>query len=326
MLRVPFFLWVGLRNFTKGGYERAARSFDPSIKERDLTGKTAMVTGANQGIGLQISLDLASRGSSLYMVCRSEQRGIEAVERVRTETGNSDVHLCLADISNLADIRKLATEYISSGRPLHFLINNAGVMVHENRLSAEGHDINFATNTLGTYALTKALEPVLRRSAPSRVVFVSSGGALTEHLEVNDLEGDQLKGNKDRGQVQYSRDKRRQIALAERLARDWSGAGIGVYSMHPGWVETEGVKSSIPGFYNTFKGKMRTLSQGADTIVWLCAEDSDKLVSGAFYLDRRPQAKHLPLSGTKYSEECVDTLIEKLDSMAETGLKDSLAQ
>lgn len=276
-----------------------------------------MVTGANQGIGYQVSLELARRGLTCYMVCRNEARGQEAVERVRNATGNGNVHLLKCDVSSLEDIKSLADEYIASGRPLHVLVNNAGVMVHEDKNSVDGLELNFATNTLGSYALTRALEPALRRSAPSRVIFVSSGGALTEKLEVDDLEGAKIRGS-DKGTVQYARDKRRQIAVAERLARDWGaqGAGIRCFSMHPGWTETEGVKTSIPGFYSAFKDRLRTLPQGADTIVWLaCLKDATQLEDGGFYLDRQPQAKHLPLAGTKYAEHDVDRLMQKLDGL-----------
>ena len=89
------------------------------------------------------------------------------------------------------------------------------------------------------------------------------------------------------------------------------------------WTETEGVKTSIPSFYNTFKDKLRTLPQGADTITWLCLQDADKIESGGFYLDRQPQAKHLPFSGTKYSVEDAQRLLTVLDKIIAQGHKES---
>jgi len=335
MFRIPFFLYVGLKNFTRSGYEKAAASFDNSITTRDLKGVSAMVTGANQGIGYQASLDLASRGSTLYMVCRSETRGKEAVEKVKEETGNTDVHLRLCDLSSLASIFNLAQDFEASGKPLHLLVNNAGLMVHEGERSVDNYEMNFAVNTLGNYAITRALEPVLKRTCtlastgaiggdsknkPAvRVIFVSSGGALTEHLEIDDLEGTKIAQKKDFGSIQYARDKRRQLALTEQLAREWSNpatadaASIHVFAMHPGWTSTEGVKTSIPEFYDRFKDKLRTLPQGADTILFLCLENIEKLRSGEFYLDRKVQSKHLPLAGTRYSEEDATRLTATLD-------------
>ena len=340
MLRVPFFIYFGLKNFTKGGYEKAAASFDPTITSRDLKGVSAMVTGANQGIGYQASLDLASRGSTLYMVCRSESRGKEAVEKVKEETGNKDVHLRLCDLSSLSSISNMAKDFESTGKPLHVLVNNAGLMVHEGEKSADGYEMNFAVNTLGNYAITRALEPVLKRTAASgaskdsvnpsttgaaaagapsspavRVIFVSSGGALTEHLEIDDLEGTKIAHKKDFGTIQYARDKRRQLAITEQLAREWAPAEVRVFAMHPGWTSTEGVKTSIPDFYSRFKDRLRTLPQGADTILWLCLENIEKLDSGNFYLDRKVQAKHLPLGGTGYSNEEAARLTATLDKL-----------
>ena len=223
----------------------------------------------------------------------------------------------VCDLSSLASIRELAEAW--GAAPLHLLICNAGLMVHEREASAEGYELNFAVNTLGTLALVLALEPALLAAAPAaRVVLVSSGGQYTAPLVVDDLEGKRMR--KFDGTVQYARDKRRQLALGERLAARWAGAGVGVYAMHPGWTETEGVKKSIPGFYNTFKARLRNLAQGCDTTVWLCLEDAAKLQPGAFYLDRAPQPKHLPLAGTQYTEADAARLWDVLVGMLQPAL------
>lgn len=96
-------------------------------------------------------------------------------------------------------------------------------------------------------------------------------------------------------------------------------SGVGVYSMHPGWADTEGVRTSIPGFHSAFQAKLRDAAQGCDTIVWLALEDAAKLQPGAFYLDRQAQTKHLTLGGTKYSKEQAAELYQKVLDMA--GLK-----
>jgi dehydrogenase/reductase SDR family protein 12 len=194
-------------------------------------------------------------------------------------------------------------------------INNAGVLIHDGSKSVDGYEINFATNTLGTYALTCGLEPALKASAPSRVIMVSSGGALTAHLETVDLEGVKIK-SKD-GSDFYARDKRRQIALAEYFDEEWKNDGVHCCSMHPGWVETEGVKSSIPGFYNAFRSKLRNLEQGADTIVWLSVCPDVDIQGGEFYLDRKVTSKHLFMAGTKYSREDLQKLVRNLNRYRE---------
>lgn len=318
-LRSTLFLAKGLREFTRGGYERAAKGFDNAAMERaaPLAGRRCMVTGANQGLGYQTSLELAKRGATLYMVCRNPERGREAVERVRQDSGNPDVHLKICDLASLAAIRALAEEWLAGGQPLDVLVNNAGHMLHERTPSADGYESNFAVNTLASFALTAALEPALHAAAGgARVVFVASGGQYNEPLVTDDLQAERLK--KFDGIKQYSRDKRRQVALAERFSERWAAAGHGsrAYAMHPGWTETEGVKTSIPGFYSAFKNRLRSLQQGCDTTVWLCVEDAAKLQPGAFYLDRQPQPKHLPLAGTKYTAADVDALWRQLEAMA----------
>lgn len=209
-------------------------------------------------------------------------------------------------------IESFAAAFIAQGNPIHALINNAGGIWENNAKSEDGYELNFAVNTLGTYHLTKLLKPALARSAPSRVIFVSSGGMLTSPLVVDNIQNEDMKTID--GVVAYARDKRRQQVLAERLAKDWAPLGITVVSMHPGWVDTDGVRTSIPKFYETFKNSLRDVQQGADTAVWLSLEDTSKIEPGAYYLDRKPQAKHLSWfgGGTKYSEADVDQLMDVL--------------
>jgi dehydrogenase/reductase SDR family member 12 len=293
---------------------------------RSLEGKTAIVTGANQGLGYQTSLELASKGATLFMVCRNPERGAAAVEAIIKQTNNNNVHLKICDVSSLSSIQSLADDLKASKTPIHILVNNAGVMVHDKVISGDGMEVNFATNTLGPLALTRALEDLLvlgsmssannNSNNGSRVIFVSSGGMLTENLVIDDLQCDKM--SKFDGLIQYARDKRRQVAITEALAAEYrqSGKNISVYAMHPGWTETDGVKTSIPGFYSTFKNKLRNLQQGADTIVWLCLEDAEKLKPGELYLDRQVQSKHLSLAwGSRYSDHDRTKLMEKLDAM-----------
>ena len=310
------FLALGLRRFTKGGYERAEKRFVPSDVNVDMKGKHVMITGGNQGLGYAAAKELAKRGCTLFLVCRNASRGQEAVDKIRAESGNYQVFLKVCDVSSISDIQKLAADYQSSGKPLHVLINNAGVMVPADSKSVEGFETNFATNTLGYYAVSRAFEPILRKSTPARVIYVASGGALTEPLEVEDLEGTKIAGQKKFPETQYARDKRRQIALAEALAKEWASSGISVYSMHPGWAATEGVKTSMPEFYSSLQNRLRTIEQGADTVVWLSVrEDTTTLENGGFYLDRAVQSKHLPFALTSYSDEEVSRLMKKLDSL-----------
>ncbi|KAG2424345.1 hypothetical protein HXX76_014554 [Chlamydomonas incerta] len=317
------FMLYGSKHFGKQGFARAKAGWDDSALSRRLDGKVVMVTGANQGLGFVTAQELAARGATTYMVCRNPARGQEAVDRVRAATGNKDVHLQVCDVSSLAAVNGLVREWEAAGRPLHVLVNNAGILVHEYAASADGHESTFATHTLGAFALTWGLGRLLAASAPSLVVFVSSGGMYTSQLEVKHVANQDMTpkstpgggGGKFDGTVAYSRDKRRQVALAERFGELWAGSGVTVVSMHPGWAVTEGVKKSIPGFYNFYKDSFRATEQGADTIVWLALQDPAQLQPGAFYLDRSVQPKHLPLAGTAYDKSAVDALWRALEGM-----------
>ncbi|KAG2495647.1 hypothetical protein HYH03_006247 [Edaphochlamys debaryana] len=329
LLRNFSFMIFGKGNFSRQAFAKLAakdewKQTNDTVMTRDLKGKVALVTGANSGIGLEVCKELAKKGASLYMVCRDKGRGQAAVDRVRTDSGNEDVHLQLCDVSSLASVSALVREWEAAGRPLHLLVNNAGVLLHEYTPSPDGFETSFATHCLGALALTAGLQPLLARgvaaggagagaAGSSRVVWVSSGGMYTQPLCSTDprLTNKDLERKYD-GMAAYSRDKRRQVALAEALARKWTSSGVGVYSMHPGWATTEGVQKSIPGFYNLFKDAFRDAAEGADTILYLALQDSSKLERGAFYLDRTPQPKHLTLAGTSYPPEEADRLLESV--------------
>jgi dehydrogenase/reductase SDR family protein 12 len=319
MIRLPMFMAYGLRKFTHSGYERASKSFVSEDLNVDMKGKHVMITGGNQGIGFSAALALATRGATVHIVCRNPERGQKAVDVIKKETKNTDIHLHVCDVSSLQDINRMATEYKASGKPLHVLVNNAGAMVDYSK-SLDGLEINFATNTLGSFAVTKALEAVLTSSSPARVIFVSSGGSLTESLVVDDLEGEKVKKDSNFGQTQYARDKRRQVVIAEQLADEYASSNIFVCSMHPGWCDTMGVVNSMPSFHERFKSNLRTPAEGADTIVWLAMKDTSALEPGGFYLDRAPQSKHLPLSATGYTKEEASKLMSKLDDLARPAL------
>jgi dehydrogenase/reductase SDR family protein 12 len=280
------------------------------------------------------------------MVCRDRARGEAALAKLRAElappppgttataagagTPGPALTLHVCDVSLQRDVAAFADAYARSGAPLHCLVNNAGCMVHERTATREGVETNFATNTLGAYNLTRLLEPALRRAgAEARVVFVASAGALTERLEVEDVESEGKKTFD--GARAYAKQKRHQMALCERFAEaEESGkksaetSSIGYYCMHPGWSDTEAVRVALPGFYDALRGKLRSPAEGADTVAWLCVAPKSELRSGGFYLDRREVPAHVSASawfGTRYAREDVDALIRVLDEKTEKALR-----
>ncbi|KAL6048675.1 Dehydrogenase/reductase SDR member 12, partial [Balamuthia mandrillaris] len=258
-------LWFshGWRHYTRQGFQQRQKHFNDEEMLEDLSGKVYLVTGANSGLGYATAHHLASKGGRVYLLCRSRERGEEAKQTIVERTGNSDLHVEVVDVSEQSSLASFADRFLASGERCDVLINNAGVMLQEKgEPTGDGLDRTFATNTMGCFLLTKLLMPALEKSAPSRVVMVSSGGALTQKLDVEDLEF--AKSKKWDGTLAYAQTKRAQIYLAELFAQKYKGNGVYFYSMHPGWADTPGVSTSMPQFYDKLKDRLRTAEQGAD--------------------------------------------------------------
>ncbi|CAN0843204.1 Dehydrogenase/reductase SDR family member 12 [Linum grandiflorum] len=303
----------GYMNFTKSAYLEHSKQFNPVDMEKRIEGKNCVVTGANSGIGYATAQGLASRGATVYMVCRSKERGEAAVSEIRSTMGNQNVYLEVCDLSSVNDIMSFAARFSSKEVPVHVLVNNAGLLENNRITTSQGFELNFAVNVLGTYAMTQVMCPLLEKAAPdARVITVSSGGMYTTPL-TTDLQ--YTNGNFD-GVVQYARNKRIQVALTEKWANMYKDRGISFYSMHPGWAETPGVAKSLPSFNERFAGKLRTKEEGADTIIWLALQEKEKLTTGAFYFDRAEAPKHLALAATRASHSLIGYVVDTLQSLA----------
>lgn len=311
-IRAVAFSGFGMLHFTKGAFLNHMKSFNEADTRVDMTGKNCIVTGSNSGIGFETAKALASRGATVYMMCRNKGRGEDAIAKIKSETGNESVHLKVCDLSSLDQIKRCANDFTSLNAPLHVLVNNAGVMEHERVITTDGLELNFAVNVVGVYAMTEMLLPSLKRAAPeARVITVSSGGMYASPL-TSDLQF--LEGKFD-GTVQYARNKRIQVALTEKWAEDYRGTGVSFYSMHPGWADTAAVAKSMPQFQSSLQSKLRTPEQGADTVVWLATQPNGRLHSGSFYFDRMEAKKHLPFCGTTYTPQLVNSIVESIKSI-----------
>ncbi|XP_068647482.1 uncharacterized protein [Aristolochia californica] len=277
-----------------------------------MEGKNCLVTGANSGLGYVTAEALASRGATVYMVCRSKERGEAACSKIRAATGNANVYLEVCDLSSVGEIKSFASKFSSKEQPLHILVNNAGWLEQNRVTTSEGLELNFAINVVGTYLMTESILPLLEKTAPdARVITVSSGGMYTAPL-TQDMQFSRSNFN---GTEQYARNKRVQVALTEKWSDKYGSKGIGFYSMHPGWADTPGVAKSLPDFSQRMSGKLRSSEEGADTIIWLALQPKEKLVSGAFYFDRAEAPKHLPFAGTAGSHVLIGSIYDSLQSL-----------
>ncbi|XP_068171758.1 retinol dehydrogenase 12 [Antennarius striatus] len=210
--------------------------WDPHACAVRLKGKTAIVTGANTGIGKFIALDFARRGARVILACRSESRGTAALQEIREKTGNSDVHLRLVDLSSLDSVRGFAEGILQEEKALHILVNNAAVSGLPREITKDGLDATFATNHLGPFLLTNLLLDLMKRSAPSRIVTVSSVNHKKGQVDFSHFHGENLTYFMDKV---YNHTKLHNVICTNELARRLQGTGVTANSVHPGVVLTE---------------------------------------------------------------------------------------
>jgi NAD(P)-dependent dehydrogenase (short-subunit alcohol dehydrogenase family) len=200
----------------------------------DLAGRSCLVTGATSGIGEQTALGLARAGARVLVVGRSRERGAAAVARIRAQSANPQVELLLADLSSLAELRRLAGQVLASCPALHVLVNNAGLVNLRRETTVDGFEAMFATNHLAYFLLTLLLLPRLRESAPARIVNVASEAHRFGALDLDDLQSERRFG----AMRSYGRTKSANILFTRELARRLEGSGVTANCVHPGAVAT----------------------------------------------------------------------------------------
>ena len=202
------------------------------------TGRTAIVTGANTGIGYETALALARKGAHVILACRDLKKAEAAVERITAERPAGSARARELDLSDLESVRRFAEKFAAEHERLDLLINNAGVMVPPYSKTAQGFELQFGTNHLGHFALTAQLLPVLQRTAGSRVVVVSSTAHRMGKVDLEDLNF-QRRGY--RAWPAYCQSKLANLLFARELQRRLQAAGSAVLvtAAHPGWTATE---------------------------------------------------------------------------------------
>jgi NAD(P)-dependent dehydrogenase (short-subunit alcohol dehydrogenase family) len=260
----------------------------------DLSGRRAIVTGANSGIGYHTALELARHGAHVVLACRSAERGGQALDRIRAETPGADVALGSLDLSSLESVRAFAAG--QAGEGLDLLVNNAGVMALPRQPTADGFEMQFGTNHLGHFALTGLLLPALLTRTGARVVTVTSMLAWGGRIRFDDLQG-------ERGYRRwsaYSQAKLANLLFAKELARRVDA--VTSVAAHPGYASTNLQQRSarIEGsrFREGFFGLGNLLfgqSAAAGALPTLYAATAPGVTGGACYGPRGPgQQRGLP--------------------------------
>ena len=242
---------------------------------RSVEEKVILVTGATDGLGRMVARDLAAEGATVLLHGRSRERAEAAVGESREETGNDNLRHYLADFSSLEEVRRLADEVRSDHDRLHALVNNAGIIARRREESRDGFELTFAVNYLAPFLLTQRLLPLLRGSAPSRIVNVASAGQSPI-----DFDDPMMERGYDAMRA-YTRSKLAQVMFTFSLAEKLEGTGVTVNALHPAsLMDTKMV-------LQTFGYSMSSVREGVDATVRLAASPELEGVTGRYFDGQR---------------------------------------
>jgi NAD(P)-dependent dehydrogenase (short-subunit alcohol dehydrogenase family) len=274
-------------SFTRYGY-LARRRCEHWGEPSSMRGETVLVTGATSGLGLAMATRLASLGAAVRFVARDRERARTVRDDIVHASLNVDVEYFIADMSELESVRELGAWVGDTTATLDVLIHNAGAITATRTLTSEGYEVTVASQILGPFILNQLLLPLLRSAGGSRVISVSSGGMYSQRFDIDRLE----MGADYDGVTAYARSKRAQVVMTHEWARRVEPVNVAFHCMHPGWVDTPGVRTSLPTFNRVMGRSLRSPDQGIDTVIWLATDDSLIPASGGFWFDRHRRGEY----------------------------------
>ena len=254
--------------------------------ENVLAGRVAVVTGATSGIGAELAHGLADLGATVHLVGRDPEKLRRSVRELTGCVPPDRVVAHPADLTRLDDVRALADRLRAQVNRVDVLAHVAGALVHERTDTVDGIELTAQVHVVAPFLLTARLLPQLTTAPDARVLTMSSGGMYTQRLDTAALF--EPPGAFD-GTRAYARAKRAQVELNREWARRFPSLGIGFHALHPGWVDTPGLREGLPGFAARLHRLLRTPAQGADTARWLAWTPEATAPGGNFWHDRRPR-------------------------------------
>ncbi len=280
----------------------------------NLRDKTAIVTGATNGIGLVTARELAKQGINVVIISRSQERCEFIVSQLKKETGNPNIEFLASDLSVMANVRQVAQEFMKRHNRLDILVNNAGAIFFQRLVSQDGYEMTFALNHLSYFLLTVLLLDTLKSSAPSRIINVSSDAHQGGKINLDDL----MFTRKFSGFGAYSASKLANILFTYQLDEYLSGTQVTANALHPGFVSTGFAKNNSGliklgmGITSIFAKKPE---KGAETSIFLASSPEVEGVSGKYFSD----CKEIKSSTSSYDKLTQKGLWEKSFELTSNG-------
>lgn len=255
----------------------------------DLTGKTCLISGSSRGIGFETAMELARMGAHVIITSHNQERAQAACDRINAEFGTERARYYLANYASQDEVKQLAGYIQRDYDQLDILINNVGGWFREFQLSPDGIEMTFALNHLSYFLLTGYLLPLLKESAPARIINVSSNA----HFQAKGIQFDDIQfQNRYNTFGVYAHSKLANVLFTYELARRLSGTGLTVNALHPGFVKSElyrdfGIFTPLVKLSATMFGKSTV--EGAQTSIYLASAPEVAGVTGKYFSESKPK-------------------------------------
>lgn len=284
-----------------------------------LEGKTCLVTGATNGVGLETALGLAKLGGTVVMTARNDAKGKKALQDVISRSGSERLDLMMVDFASMASIRNFADEFKSKYDRLEVLVNNAGAVNMSRSETKDGFETTFGVNHLGYFLVTNLLLDLVKASAPARIVNVSSRAHMRAQMDFDDLNAE----TSYNGFTVYGRSKLANVLFTYELARRLDGTDVTANCLHPGVVRSGFGQNANNGrlgfifktFYTLAMPFTKSNAEGAETSIYLASSPDAEGVTGKYFADSREE----PSSPASHDVESQKRLWEISEQMTGTA-------
>ena len=253
--------------------------------KENLQGKVCLITGATNGIGEEAAKQIALMGAEIVFIARNPVKANELNKTLKSLTGKESTSI-IADLSSQLEVKRAADKFLSLNKPLHILLNNAGIMNTSRKETVDGLEEVFSVNHLAYYSLTLLLMDKLIANGPGRIVNVASGA----HMFIKEMNFDDLQSEKEYKTMRvYGQSKLANILFTRELSEKLEGKGITVNCLHPGFVNTGFGSNNSPTLGRILMAMARPFSRktdkGAETSIYLCVSPEVEGISGEYYID-----------------------------------------